>query len=736
MSSSRSDAGRGFAALAMAAAFGGSACLFLMELFAGKLLLPQFGGAPGVWISCLAFFQLALVGGYWYSDRLTRTIRPQRQVLVQAALFAGCAAVTMLGLGTAARARVPAGFPPPLAVIVVLAATVGPMFFALATLAPLFAHWHGLRERCGVGSHQATSLYAAGNAGSFAALLGYPVAIEPFVGLGRQADLLTALYAVVAAAALACGLHAATSAREAPARDDGRAETDWTTWLRWAVLAALPASWLSSVTTHATVEVAPMPLLWIVPLGAYLASFVLVFSPGGRRFRAWEPAALLAAVALVAWLLACHVDDPAWLVIGGHVAAFFVVCVTIHGMLFDERPAAGRLPSFYLALAFGGACGGLWNALATPLLFDAHHEFPLAVAAVAAVAPTCWRPATDRVRWAAGAAVVGLGLAGLVAPWMELPRADTLAMMAVAIGGITIALRHWERAAALLAMLAATFCIGESGQDVIHRARTFFGVLRVRDDDNGPSRMLIHGRISHGVQLVSDDPERRLVPLSYYHRTGPLGSIFLGMEQIRRPARVAVAGLGVGTIAAYAEPGQEFVFFEIDPEVARIAGNPRWFTFLSECRGTTRLVIDDARLAIEREPDGSLDLLVVDAFSGDSVPTHLLTREALALYGRKLAPDGVVAFHISNKFLDLKPVVESLAADGDWMALDGYDLDVPTEYARVVSHWMAVSRSMDMIKAIYGHPTSERWQWKPAEGRGAGRPWTDDRTTVMEALIQ
>lgn len=731
--------GRLFAGLASAAAFGGSACLFLMELFAGKLLLPQFGGAPGVWISCLAFFQLALVAAYWYSDRLTRTIQPRRQVLVQAALFAACAAVTTLGLGAAARAALPGRLPAPLAVIVVLAATIGPMFFALATLAPLFAHWHGIRERgaAGVPGHRpATSLYAAGNAGSFAALLGYPVAVEPFAGLGRQADLLMALYAAVAAVALACGLHAASGARAAADRQDADVETTWATWLRWVLLAAIPASWLSSVTTHATVEVAPMPLLWILPLAAYLASFVVVFSPGGRSLRTWEPAALLAAVALVAWLLACRVDDPAWPVIGAHVTAFFVVCVAVHGMLFDERPAVGRLPSFYLALAAGGACGGLWNALAAPLLFDAHHEFPLAVAALAAVAPACWWPASDRLRWKVGAAAIGLGLVGLAGPWLEMPVELTLAILAAAIGGIVIALRHLERAGALLALLAATFWIGEHGQDVVHRARTFFGVLRVREDANGPSRMLIHGRISHGVQLVSDDPERRLVPLSYYHRTGPLGSIFMGMDQIRRPARVAVAGLGVGTIAAYAEPGQEFAFFEIDPEVVRIAGDPRWFTFLSECRGTTRVVVDDARLALAREPDGSLDLLVVDAFSGDSVPTHLLTREALALYGRKLAADGVVAFHISNKFLDLKPVVESLAVDGGWMALDGYDLEVPAEYARVASHWMAVSRSIDVIKAIYGRPTSEHWQWTPADGRAAGRPWTDDRTPVMEALIR
>jgi hypothetical protein len=385
-------------------------------------------------------------------------------------------------------------------------------------------------------------------------------------------------------------------------------------------------------------------------------------------------------------------------------------------------------------MATGGACGGLFNAILAPAAFDAHHEFPLAVAATAALVPpmVAWGRSS---RWGA-VAFAGLVIAAVLAfaPLMPPTRSGWLALLGVVVATIVVSLRGRERAAALAVLLMLTFFVDETVHRVSHRSRTFFGVLRVCDDSNGPSRRLMHGSITHGAQLVSNDPQRRAIALSYYHQAGPLGSIFRGMDTARPPQRVAVAGLGVGTIASYAQPGQEFVFIEIDPEVVRIARDAGLFTFLTDCRGDVRVVTDDARLALEREPDGSIDLLVVDAFTGDSVPTHLLTREALDLYGRKVGPDGVVALHISNKYLDFVPVVESLAADGGWMAIHARDADVPPEYARSPSEWMALSRSLDTIKAIYTCPTSDRWTWKPAAEKPSSLPWTDDRTAVAEAL--
>ena len=478
-----------------------------------------------------------------------------------------------------------------------------------------------------------------------------------------------------------------------------------------------------------------IPLLWVVPLAIYLASFVVVFAPGGRRFRNLEQPAVVIAVGLAAWLLAGNVDQPTWPVLAAHMVAFFLVCVGLHGMLVDGRPPADQLSTMYLAMSAGGACGGLFNALLAPAVFDAHHEFPLAIALASALLAEANAGRWSSSRWliVAGPAAVVAVLA-VVAPWLAAPRWAWLAALAALLAAALVVLRRLERGLVVAVVLGVTFLMGEVVQQVIHRSRTFFGVLRVCEIANGPSRTLVHGGIKHGVQLVSDDPERRRIPLSYYAESGPLGSIFRGFESVRRLRRVGVAGLGIGTVAAYAEPGQEYVFFEIDPEVVRIAHNPDWFTFLADCRGDVRVVVDDARLALDREPDGSLDLLVVDAFTGDSVPTHLLTREALALYGRVLASGGGIALHVSNKYLDLVPVVERLAADGGWMALQGRDDDVPADFARTPSEWMVLSRSLELIKAIYAAPTSSRWRWQPCAERPSGRPWTDDHTAVAEAL--
>ena len=729
-------------AIAIAAAAAASAGLFLLELLAGKMLLPRFGGAPAVWVSCLAFFQTALVAAALYADRLIRRWPPRRQLIAQGVVFAVAAMATPVGLAAAlATARPDAALPVPLIIVAALTAGVGPAFFAIATLSPLFGHWRSLwpdaRVDSRVGGQAAYGLYAAGNAGSFAMLAAYPTVIEPLAGIDRQIDLAVRLFLAVAALMLVVGgLTMLLAGRQAHRPPAAAADTGggWWPWLRWAALAAVPASWLAAVTTHATVEVAPVPLLWVVPLAVYLASFVLVFMPAGRRLRRFEGPALLATTALACWLIAADVDEPAALVLMLHVAAFGVVCVCIHGMLVDERPPPERLSSFYLALAVGGACGGLWNALAAPAVFDAHHEFPLAIAAAAGLAP-----AGLRWRWAArlaAVATVAAILGGLLAaaPWLPLSRTGWLAVVAAAVAVTAATLSGRERAAALFALACGMFFVGETARQVLHRERTFFGVLRVCASANGPSHVLMHGGIRHGVQLLAADPDRRRIPLAYYNEAGPLGSVFAGLDTRGRRSRVAVAGLGVGTLAAYARPGDEFVFFEIDPQVVRIARDTRWFSFLADCRGATRVVVDDARRALDREPDGSMDLLVIDAFTGDSVPTHLLTREAFALYGRKLHPDGVLALHVSNKYLDFVPVVEAVAAAGGWMGVYARDVDVGADAARIPSEWMALSRSLDTIKEVYARPTSDRWQWRPCAEAPAAAPWTDDRTAVIEAL--
>lgn len=721
---------RGMDLLMPSAAFVASASLFAIELFAGKLLLPLFGGAPGVWISCLAFFQVALVAAYFFSDLVARLDDPRRQVVSLATLFAAAAVMTPMvaptGLAMAANAHVPK----PVAVIIALALTVGPVFFAIATLAPLFGHWRGL---VGAGAY---SLYAAGNAGSFSALLAYPWLVEPAFGLSVQVRILVTLFLAVAVLAVAAGCRVCRLIGHRTGKETvPRSAVGWSRWLRWVAIAAIPSSWLASITTYATTEIAPLPLLWVVPLAIYIGSFVIVFSSWGRRLRRFEPTLLFAATVLVVVMVGCEIEEPLFPVLVLHGGIFAIVCLCLHGMLVDDRPDASSLTTMYLALAVGGACGGLFNAVVAPAVFDAHYEFPLAIAATAAIVPM---PRRTRAVWcrlaAIGGSAVLIAFGGGMVPILPASPLGWLGTTIVASLVILSTLAGVERGAAVLAALLTAFWMGEADIDVVHRTRTFFGVLRVTESDNGPSRTLSHGSISHGVQLVSRNVDRRDIPLTYYHRAGPLGSIFQAMQRLGGCTRVGVAGLGVGTIAAYAEAGQEFTFFEIDPAVVHIATDPRWFTFVSDCRGRTRIVVDDARLALERESDDSFDLLVVDAFTGDSVPTHLLTREAFALYGRKVAPGGVIAMHVSNKYLDLAPMIEALATEDGWMALYGCDLTLLPGSARHGSQWIAISRSLDAMKTVYAHPTSDLWQWTPLAGPATTRPWTDDWSPVVTCL--
>jgi hypothetical protein len=706
-----------FGVVALAAAGCGSAAVFLAELVAGKMLLPHFGGSPATWIACLAFFQVALVAAYAFANVLAVRAKPGRQMLVQATLFVAAIVAMLASTGgpTAGRfASVGAARFPGLAVAAELATLVGLPFFAVASLGPLLAHWRcywgGAKPRRDGSAPDgpaadglaAYRLSVAGNAGSAAVLLAYPFVIETLAGVGQQRELLLRLVCVSGGLALACGWYAArargmespqpagTAASAAPAARAPAEPLPWRRYGRWMLWAAIPASWLAGVTAHATVEVAPVPLLWILPLAAYLASLAIVFAPGGRRWARFDPWLLAVSVLVPIGLLAADMTTPARIVMPLQMLAFFGGCLAIHGMLFEDRPGPRHLTGFYLAMAIGGACGGLFNAVIAPLVFNARHEFPLALLAAAWLLPPLRIPG------------------GRVVP-------------------------SFVPCVVLAAILAAGAFRADSQIGTVHRTRTFFGVLTVCEEANGPSRNLQHGDVVHGVQLVSDDPARRLMPLTYYHEAGPLGSIIAACRATGPVDRVGIAGLGIGTIAAYGEPGEEFTFFEIDPAVVRIAEDTRWFTFLEESRATTRIVVGDARLELAREPDASFDLLVIDAFTGDSVPTHLLTREALAVYDRKLRPSGCLAIHISNRYLNFAPAIAALAAAGRWPALLAWDLQVPGDYARTPSAWAVLSRDEQRMATIAANPTSDLYAWQPLRGDPT-RAWTDDRSALSEVL--
>lgn len=516
--------------------------------------------------------------------------------------------------------------------------------------------------------------------------------------------------------------------------------------LRWVVLSALPSSLLLGVTTHLSTDLAPVPLLWAVPLALYLLSFVIVFArwpAGPHRLVGRLTPTLLVFVVLS---LLTGAAEPMGLIAGLHLAAFFGVCLVCHGELARDRPPAEQLTAFYFWMSLGGVLGGLFNALAAPVLFHklGMVEYPLAVVLAGLVRPRGdggGPPRAGDLLWAAGLFAAAAVLVLLVPGWVPVPAdGDSPAATAARLvrGGLMYGLpaavafalvRRPVRYALCLAALfaAGTLDPGPLGQ-TLHMERNFFGVVRVTRSADGRFVRLVHGTTLHGQQRADESGPPR--PMTYYHEKGPVGHLFRALPADRL-RRVGVVGLGTGAVAAYARPGQDWTFYEIDPAVVRIARDPRYFTFLSSCRADAcEVVLGDARRQLARVPDGTLDLLILDAFSSDAIPVHLLTREALALYVRKLAAGGVLLLHVSNVHLDLPPLVARLAADHAPPLAVRYCQDATTESERAdgktASQWMVLARSDADLGPMAGGP-----HWQPVAGPKPGPVWRDDFANVL-----
>jgi hypothetical protein len=505
------------------------------------------------------------------------------------------------------------------------------------------------------------------------------------------------------------------------------------------------------VTTYLTTDIATIPLLWVVPLALYLLTFILVFArrqvvPIGLVRRTLPLGILLLTICL----LSEDMQPPLWLLIPLHLLTFFGAALFCHGELARDRPSPAHLTEFYLWLAVGGVLGGLFNALVAPLVFNRIVEYPLALVLLCLLRPsrsrepsgTRWqvlRASRELLRrWSAWLDwILPMGLGGLtVALILSLPS-ESLQPVQLRLGlmfGLPAALcytfvdrpRRFALGVTAL-LLAGLFYTGAHGRP-LYTERTFFGVLRVTIDPSGRFRQLVHGNTVHGRQRI--DEEGPPVPRSYYHRDGPIGRLFrtLGRTQTRfAEAKIGVVGLGIGSLAAYAEPGQQWSFYEIDPAVYRLASNPAYFNFLQSCRARKLdIVLGDARLRLEDAPAGQYDLLILDAFSSDAVPVHLLTREAMTLYRNKLAPDGLLAFHISNRYLDLKPVLANLAADAEWNCRVGEDLGVlDAESGKDPSVWVVMAASENPLKPL------SKILWEPLPGQPGVAVWRDDFSNIL-----
>ncbi|MBU6486103.1 MAG: fused MFS/spermidine synthase, partial [Betaproteobacteria bacterium] len=677
--------------------FASAFLLFLVQPIIAKEILPWFGGSAAVWTTCLVFFQSTLLAGYAYADVAVRRLSRRRQAWLHSTLLVGSLLLLPVVPGLVWK---PLGTESPLWLILgLLAATIGLPYLLLSTTSPLLQAWFAQRHP----GRNPYRLFALSNFASMLALLAYPFAIEPWIPTHTQAIAWSAGYAAFAALCIATafsksGTHHVFSG-SAQAGPGAKTGTDHVlkTWsvpvlaaplgigrhVLWASLAAMGSILLLSVTSHITENIAAVPLLWIVPLSIYLITFILCFE--GSR---WYPRGLvlpLAAFALggMAWAIADpSITHALGLQLSISCGGLFVACMFCHGELARLRPAPQFLTRFYLMVSLGGALGAVLIGIVVPVVLPAN--FDLALGLVACAALLTWQVRRDPPGFAA---------------------------LAIVAAATTVGCAIWG--------------IDEFYDATIVTARNFYGVLRVQaiGTDSTRHRSLIHGTILHGTQYLA--PQLRRRPTTYYTETSGVGRVLESLNPRTKPLRVGVIGLGTGTLAAYGAKGDVYRFYDINPAVIRIARTE--FTYLADSDARIETVLGDARLSLEREPPQQFDLLAIDAFSSDAIPVHLITSEALALYMRHVKPDGVIAFHVTNRYLDLVPVVAALAhahrMQSVWIPDEGDD---PLASR---SDWVLVSNNT----ALLANPRIAEAA-KPIEAHPGWRLWTDDFNNLFQVL--
>ncbi|MFW5733976.1 MAG: fused MFS/spermidine synthase [Oceanidesulfovibrio sp.] len=724
--------------LANCAVFFASFLLFQVELVVSKAVLPGFGGSYLVWAACVMFFQAALLAGYGWAYFLASRSDSRFWPALHA-LFC-IAPLALFPVDPAILARPSYGLAHVLDISWMLLRTVGPGFLVLAAMGLATQQRVALS---GLGRRvNAYVLYATSNLGSFAGLVTYPFVVEPLVGVGAQFAIWQYGFGAAVVVHLVVYFGCPSQRWEASPEStklDGR--TPWKQRLTWLVLSASGAAMFLSVTNAVTMDLAAVPLLWTVPLALYLLTFTLAF-----RTRPWCPQAvrdrfpLAAAVGYFLFLLIQQSYSMPVLVMGiAHGAVLLLVCTVCHTVLYESRPAdPGRLASFYMHIALGGFLGGMLVSWGAPLAGASLVEYPAAIVlAGIGLALSVWSRGGDPLGTmrSVGARMVGAFVLALAWP-AALDAFDSVDTSLIAgAGGLLLALLLYklDRRSAAVALIGVAVILAVQARDLygpaggyLMRLRNFYGIYKVYDEDG--TRYLRHGTTLHGMQHLA--PDRRAVPLAYYHPTTPVGALFeqgaATLQPLIRKAPVAIVGLGAGSLTSYAKPGQAWDIFELDPDNLGVAR--QYFSYLEQSAGELRFIFGDARLSLQSEPDGAYGVLIVDAFNSDSIPVHLLTREALAEYFRCLAADGVIALHLSNKYLDLVPIVQATAVElGSRVLVNAYVDNVHPDARACV--WGALTRNAASRDAL------ARMGWKDITGFSPQvQPWTDDYSNIFSAL--
>jgi hypothetical protein len=711
--------------------------LFSIQPMFARMVLPKLGGAPAVWSVAMVFFQTVLLAGYAYAHLLNRVLPPRWAAMFHLALLV--IALLTLPLSIAGGWGEPPNSGYAFWLLGLFAVSIGLPFFTLAASAPLLQSWFA-----GSGHKQAGNpyvLYAASNLGSFAALFAYPVIIEPFLTLKTQTVAWSIGFALLA---ILLSLVAVLTSRTEPvaaqveAADDSSASAGER--LRWIALSAVPSGLVIAVTAYLTTDIAAAPFLWVVPLAIYLLTFVAVF-----RERPWIAHANVVrfvpfAVAPLAVSLIGG-EKVFWLtIIALNLTAFALLTLMCHGEVYARRPSPRRLTEFYLCTSFGGVIGGAFAGLVAPQIFNGNYEYPILIALALLCTPGVF---ADGVRKALTGALPWLAMSAVLAlVWylsryqppatLELPFQVLLALLAAAL---LFQRQHPVRFFGLVILSFAVTALWRPGIAPIETARSFFGVHKVAEINGGRARVLYHGTTIHGAQRLRNDDgtpvSGPLLPQTYYYPGGPFAEAIVAARAARGGLdHVAVVGLGTGTLACHRKGGEHWTFFEIDPEVIRIARDPHRFEFLSTCAPDMPVVAGDARLTLEASTD-RYDLIVLDAFSSDTIPVHLLTREAVAGYLSKLTPHGVLLLHISNRHLDLAPVVSNVAQSLGLIAFmreDNRAGDLLTTL-KANARLVVLARDATDTGSIAG-------SWTPLPPDRSSAPWTDDYSNILGVMLR